>query len=107
MSATASTKKGLTITLTFSGAVNPATAANAANYTLTAPAKKPKGKHKPTPPPTPVGFVHRGFEPRLEQCQDVTVADATGHRFQKLRVRDTIEIPAQIRIHHFRVAAAE
>ncbi len=55
-SATASTKKGLTITLTFSGAVNPVTAANAANYTLTAPAKKPKGKHKPTPPPTPVGF---------------------------------------------------
>ncbi len=58
---------------------------------------------RPTHPPTPVGFFHRGFEPRLEQCQDVTVADATGHRFQKLRVRDTIEIPAQVRIHHLRV----
>ncbi len=51
-----STKKGFTITLTFSEPVNPSTAANPSNYILTAPGKKPKGKHKPTPPPTRIGL---------------------------------------------------
>jgi ELWxxDGT repeat protein len=51
-----STKKGFTITLTFSEPVNPSTAANPNNYILTAPAKKPKGRHKPTPPPTRIGL---------------------------------------------------
>ena len=46
------TKKGFSITLTFNEPVNPATAANLNNYILTAPAKKPKSKKKPTPPPT-------------------------------------------------------
>ena len=46
------TKKGFSITLTFNEPVNPATAANPNNYILTAPAKKPKSKKKPTPPPT-------------------------------------------------------
>ncbi len=46
------TKKGFAITLTFNEPVNPATAANPNNYILTAPAKKPKSKKKPTPPPT-------------------------------------------------------
>ena len=49
-SATVSTKKGFTITLTFSGPVNPSTVANIANYSLTEPGKKPKSKKKPTPP---------------------------------------------------------
>ncbi|MGP0064204.1 MAG: putative Ig domain-containing protein [Isosphaeraceae bacterium] len=55
-SATVSTKKGFTITLTFSGPVNPSTASNAGNYTLTEPGKKPKSKKKPTPPPTHIGL---------------------------------------------------
>ena len=49
--ATVTTKKGFSITLTFSGAVNPATASNSSNYILTEPAKKPKSKKKPAPPP--------------------------------------------------------
>ena len=51
VSATVTTKKGFTITLTFSEPVNPSTAANPNNYLLTEPAKKPKSKKKPTPPP--------------------------------------------------------
>lgn len=50
--ATISTKKSFTITLTFSEPVNPATAANPNDYILTEPAKKPKSKMKPAPPPT-------------------------------------------------------
>ena len=50
-----STKKGFSITFGFSVPVDPATASNAANYILTEPGKKPKGKHKPTPPPVVIG----------------------------------------------------
>jgi hypothetical protein len=50
-SATVTTKKGFSITLTLSGPVNPATATNPNNYILTEPAKKPGSKKKPTPPP--------------------------------------------------------
>jgi hypothetical protein len=53
-SATVSTRKGVSITLTFSQPVDPATASNASNYILTEPAKKPKSKKKPTPPPVVV-----------------------------------------------------
>ena len=51
-SAQVTTKKGFAITLKLSGPVNPATAVNSSNYILTEPAKKPKSKKKPTPPPT-------------------------------------------------------
>jgi hypothetical protein len=54
--ATVTTKKGFTITLTLSGAVNPATANNSSNYILTAPAKKSKSKKKPAPPPTRIAL---------------------------------------------------
>ncbi len=47
-----STKKGLTITFTFSQPVDPATAANVSNYILTMPSKKRASKKKPAPPPT-------------------------------------------------------
>jgi ELWxxDGT repeat protein len=53
-SAALSTKKGVSITLTFSQPVDPATASNASNYILTEPAKKSKSKKKPTPPPVAV-----------------------------------------------------
>ncbi len=55
-SAKVTTKKGFAIALTFSGPVNPATAANPNNYILTEPAKKPKSKKKPTPPPTRINL---------------------------------------------------
>ena len=32
------------------------------------------------------------------------IADATGHRFQKFRVRDAVEVPAQVRIDHLDVS---
>ena len=51
-SATVTTRKGFAITLTLSGPVDPATAANSNNYILTEPAKKPRSRKKPTPPPT-------------------------------------------------------
>ncbi len=50
-SATVNTKKGFAITLTLSGPVNPVTATNPNNYILTEPAKKPRSKKKPAPPP--------------------------------------------------------
>lgn len=58
-SATASTKKStLTITLTFSEAVNPATASSSANYMLTEPGKKVKStKRKPAPTPVPIAVA--------------------------------------------------
>jgi ELWxxDGT repeat protein len=52
--ASVSTKKGFSITLTFSGPVNASTASNVSNYILTLPAKKPKSKKKPVPPPVRV-----------------------------------------------------
>ena len=56
VSATVTTKKGFTITLTFAEPVNPSTAANPNNYLLTEPAKKPRSKKKPTPPPIRIGL---------------------------------------------------
>ena len=47
-----STKKGLTITFSFSQPVDPATAANGNNFILTTPSKKRASKKKPAPPPT-------------------------------------------------------
>jgi hypothetical protein len=49
-------KKGFSITLTFNEAVDPATATNANNYVLTEPAKKPRSKKKPAPPPTRINL---------------------------------------------------
>ncbi len=47
---TVSTKKGYSITLSFSEPVDPATASNPANYILTEAANKPGGKKKSPPP---------------------------------------------------------
>jgi ELWxxDGT repeat protein len=54
--ATVTTKKGFSITLTFNVPLNPATANNSNNFVLTEPAKKPKGKKKPAPPPTRIAL---------------------------------------------------
>jgi ELWxxDGT repeat protein len=51
-----STRKGFSITLTFSQPVDPATAADANNYILTEPARIPTSKKKPMPPPTVLGM---------------------------------------------------
>ncbi|MGP0063460.1 MAG: cadherin repeat domain-containing protein, partial [Isosphaeraceae bacterium] len=51
---TVTTRKAFSITLTFSGPVNPATAANPSNYILTEPAKKTRSKKKLTPSSTPL-----------------------------------------------------
>jgi ELWxxDGT repeat protein len=65
--ASVTTKKGFSITLTFSGPVNPATANNPANYILTEPAKKPKSKHKPAPPPTRISLGVSSYNPATNQ----------------------------------------
>ncbi|MHB1556571.1 MAG: cadherin repeat domain-containing protein, partial [Isosphaeraceae bacterium] len=64
-------KKTLTIVLTFSQSVDPASASSAASYTLTMPGKKVKAKkhHKPAPAPMPIPVgmsVH--FNPATNQA---------------------------------------
>jgi len=46
------------------------------------------------PPTTRVGFLHRHFQPHLNQTQHMPVADASGNRLHQFRVRDAVEIAA-------------
>ncbi len=54
--------------------------------------------------PSPlVGFLHRRFQPHLDQMQHVPIADPTSHRLHQFGVRDAVEVTAQVRIDHFRM----
>ena len=58
-------------------------------------------------PSTPVAGFHRCLEPHLDQAKDSPVADAPRHRFHQLRVGDTVEVTAQIRVNHFHETRTE
>ena len=59
------------------------------------------------PRPVAVTLLDRRLEPQLDQPQHVPVDDAPRHRLHEVAMRNRIEILRQIRIHDFRVAAAE
>jgi hypothetical protein len=63
-SPTVSTKKGLSITLTFSQPVDPATASKSANYVLTQTGKAKSKRKKPIPVPIPLSI---SFNPSTNQ----------------------------------------
>src|SRR5262249_39005039 len=52
---------------------------------------------------TLVGLFHRHLQPRLDQPQQVPITDAPSHRLHEFRVRDAVEIPAQVRVDHLRM----
>jgi hypothetical protein len=47
------------------------------------------------------------FQPRLDEGQNVLVADPASNALQKLAVRDRVEVFRQVRIHHIRVSGPE
>jgi len=59
------------------------------------------------PSPIAIPFIDRRFQPQLDKPEHVPVYDASGHRFEEVRMRDRVEIFRQIGVHHVGVAAAE
>ena len=51
-----------------------------------------------------VPFLDRRFQPQLDQLQHVPVDDASGHRFEEVRMRDRVEISRQISVDNIGVA---
>jgi hypothetical protein len=52
----------------------------------------------------PVGLFHRGDEPLLHQVKQRLVADPASHALHQLRMRNAIEVTAQIGIDHLAIA---
>ena len=48
---------------------------------------------------TLVRFLDRGFQPHLEQMQHRSIDDPASHRLQKLGVRNTVKVTAEISIN--------
>ena len=53
-----------------------------------------------------IPFLDRRFQPQLDQPQHVPVDDASGHRFEEVRVRNRVEVFRQIGVYHVGVAPA-
>ena len=51
-----------------------------------------------------IPFLDRYLQPRLDQPQHGTSRDATSHRFEKLVVRNRIEVAGQVGVDHLGVA---
>jgi hypothetical protein len=57
--------------------------------------------------PFAVVVLDRRHQPRPDQAQDVSVDNPTRHASQQLRVRDAVEVAAQIGVYHLRVAGVQ
>ena len=58
------------------------------------------------PPSLTVPFLDRRLQPQLDQPQHMPVDDASGHRFEEVRMRDGVEVFRQIGVNHVGVAPA-
>ena len=54
-----------------------------------------------------VRFFDRGFEPHLDQMKHGSVYDAASYRLQKLGMRKSIKVAAEIRINNFSMASVD
>ena len=51
-----------------------------------------------------IGLFDRCIQPQLDQVQQGFVAHATSHALHQFRMRDRVEVTAEVRVHHFRIA---
>jgi hypothetical protein len=58
-------------------------------------------------PPPIVDLLHRRFQPRLDQLQEMPIADAPGHRSHQLGVGDAVEVAGQVRVDDVRMPRTE
>ena len=58
---------------------------------------------RPTAAAAVVGLFHRRRQPLLDQTQHGPITDAPYHACHQFRMRNRVEVPAQVAVHHLRV----
>src|SRR5216683_2207061 len=54
-----------------------------------------------------VGFFYRSFQPHLDQMQHCSIDDPTGYRREKLGMRNSIEVTAEVCVNNFLMASID